>query len=75
MIGFGQRYVESIVEYDQRQRIVSKNDTQTPELVSSKVCIVYCSHHLGPNALAHIVMHVSKSHGINGLDGKQHDGL
>ena len=36
-IRFGRRCVENIVEYDQRQSIVSKCDTQTPELVSSRV--------------------------------------
>ena len=33
-IGFGRRCVESMVEYDQRQRIVSKCDTQTPHFTS-----------------------------------------
>ena len=32
-IGLGQKDVESMVEYDQRQSIVSKCDTQTLELV------------------------------------------
>ena len=37
-IGFGQRCVESVVEHDQRQSTISKCDTQTPELVLSKLC-------------------------------------
>ena len=49
-IGLGQRCVESMVEYDQRQSIVSKYDTQTLGLVYGKVCIVNHSHHLCPNA-------------------------
>ena len=32
-IGLGQRCLESMVEYDQRQSIVSKCDNQTLELV------------------------------------------
>ena len=32
-IGLGHRCVESMVEYDQRESIVSKCDTQTLELV------------------------------------------
>ena len=32
-IGLGHRYVESMVEYDQRQSIVSKSDTQIVKLV------------------------------------------
>ena len=32
-IGLGRRCVESMVEYDQRQSIVSKYDTQTRGLV------------------------------------------
>ena len=44
-IGFGRRCVEIIIEYDQRQKgIVSKCDTQTPELASGKLCIVDHSH-------------------------------
>ena len=32
-IGLGRRCVESMVEYDQRQSIVSKYDTQTLEVI------------------------------------------
>ena len=55
-IGHGRRYVESMVEHDQRQSIVSKCDTQTLELVLGKVCIVDYSHHLCPNDMSHIVV-------------------
>ena len=57
--GLGRSCVESMVEYDKRQSIVSKYDTQTLRLVLGKVCIVDHSHHLCPNAPAHIAMHVS----------------
>ena len=46
--GFGRRCVESMVEYDQRQSIISMCDTQTLELVEGKVCMVDHSHHLFP---------------------------
>ena len=47
-IGLCRRDVESMVKYDQRQSIVSKCDTQTLELLFSKVLKVEHSHHLCP---------------------------
>ena len=43
-IGLGRRCVESIVEYDQRQSIVSKYDTQT--LTHSSGSLLYIMHGL-----------------------------
>ena len=58
-IGLGQRCVESMVEYDQRQSIVSKYDTQNLKLVYGKACIVYYSNPLCNNTLSQIVVSVS----------------
>ena len=45
-----QRYLESIIECDQRQSIELKCDTRAHKLVLSKVCIIHHSNNLWPNS-------------------------
>ena len=54
-LGLYRRYVENIVKCDQRQIIISKCDTPTPELVLL-VWIVDHAHHLCPNTVSHCNM-------------------
>ena len=75
MVGFGWRCVESIVECDQRQIIVSKSVIpQTPDLVSGKVCIADYSHHMCTNSHLTLQCVWAKLHGSNGVEEKI-DGL
>ena len=70
-IGFGERCVESIGEYDQRQSIVSKCNTHTPKLLLGNVCIVDHPHHLCHNVSSHMQCMSAKSHENNGSDERQ----